>query len=68
MAHEFTHIATPEENAFIESYNSNIKIELINRHWLESLYHARMKIMKYYGINNYKRKQKSIKRINPFHL
>jgi putative transposase len=66
IAQEFTHIATPEENAFIESFHSNIARELINRCWLESLFHARMKIREYYKVYNYKRKHRSLKRKSPF--
>ena len=49
ITQEFTHIATPEENAYIESFHSNISRELLNRCWLESLFHARMKIREYIG-------------------
>jgi putative transposase len=66
ITQEFTHIATPEENAYIESFHSNISRELINRCWLESLYHARMKISEYYRIYNYKRKHRALKRKSPY--
>jgi len=66
ITQEFTHIATPEENAYIESFHSNITRELINRCWFDSIYHARMKIQEYYRIYNYKRKHRSLKRKSPF--
>ena len=62
IAQEFTHIATPEENAYIESFHSNIARELINRCWLESLYHARMNFLEYYRIYNFKRKHRALKK------
>jgi transposase InsO family protein len=66
ITQEFTHIATPEENAYIESFHSNISRELLNRCWLESLFHARMKIREYYRIYNYKRKHRALKRKSPY--
>jgi len=66
VTQEFTHIATPEENAYIASFHSNIARELINRCWMESLFHARMKIREYYRIYNYKRKHRALKRKSPY--
>jgi putative transposase len=63
---EFTHIATPEENAYIESHFSNLERELLKRNWFESLYHARMKISDYYRIYNYRRKQRALGRRSPY--
>jgi putative transposase len=65
ITQEFTHIATPEENSYIESFHSNISRELINRCWFDSIYHARLKINEYYRIYNYKRKHRSLKRKSP---
>jgi putative transposase len=66
ITQEFTHIATPEENAYIESFHSNITRELINRCWFDSIYHARLKIGEYYRIYNFKRKHRSLKRKSPY--
>jgi hypothetical protein len=66
ITQEFTHIATPEENAYIESFHSNISRELLNRCWLESLFHARMKIREYYRVYNYKRKHRALRRKSPY--
>jgi hypothetical protein len=66
VVQEFTHIATPEENAYIESLHSSLERELINRSWFDSLYHARMKIRDYYMIYNYRRKHRSLKKRSPY--
>lgn len=44
---EFTHVATPEENAYIESFHSIQQRELIDRFEFSSYYHARQHIEKY---------------------
>jgi len=37
---EFTHVATPEENAYIEALHSNLQREVIERFEFDSIYHA----------------------------
>ncbi len=37
---EFTHVATPEENAFIESYHSIVERSIERRYEFESIYDA----------------------------
>lgn len=44
---EFTHVATPEENAYIESFHSIQQRELFDRFEFSSYYHARQHIEKY---------------------
>lgn len=44
---EFTHVATPEENAYIESFHSIEQRELIDRFVFGSFYHAKQHIEKY---------------------
>jgi putative transposase len=39
---EFTHVATPEENAYIESLHSNVQREVVERYEFESIYHAQL--------------------------
>ena len=63
---EFTHIATPEENSYIESHFSSLERELLKRNWFESLYHARMKIQDYYKIYCYRRKHRALKKRSPY--
>ena len=55
---EFTHIATPEENSYIESLHSSLERKLIKRNWFENIYHARMLIHDYYQVYNFKRKHR----------
>jgi transposase InsO family protein len=45
---EFTHIATTEENAYIEALHSNVQREVLERFEFESIYHAQMIINRYY--------------------
>lgn len=63
---EFTHIATPEENSYIESHFSVLEREFLKRNWFESLFDARMKLEEYYKIYCFRRKQKALKRKSPF--
>ncbi len=44
---EFTHIATPEENAYIEAFHSIFEREVINRYVFESFYEAKVTIAAY---------------------
>lgn len=53
---EFTHIATPEENAYIEAFHSIQQRELMDRFIFSSYYQARQHIEKYmYWYNNIRR-------------
>lgn len=38
---EFTHIATPEENSYIEAFHSIVQREVIDRFEVDSFYHAK---------------------------
>lgn len=40
IAQEFTHVATPEENAFIEAYHSILERNVMQRYQFESIYDA----------------------------
>ena len=66
VVQEFTHIASPEENGFIESLFSSLEREFLNRNWFDSLYHARMRLQEYYMIYNYRRKHRSLRRRSPY--
>ncbi|MFN7688417.1 MAG: hypothetical protein ACK5OP_11860 [Sphingobacteriales bacterium] len=48
VSQEFTHVATPEENAYIEALHSIIQREVIERFEFDSLYHAKMIFNRYY--------------------
>lgn len=41
---EFTHIATPEENSYIEAFHSIVQREVIDRFEFDSFYHAKYTI------------------------
>lgn len=62
---EFTHIATPEENAYIEAFHSIQRRELIDRHSFSSYYGAKQHIEKYLPWYNCKRKHGAIVLYHP---
>lgn len=62
---EFTHVATPEENAYIEAFHSILQRELIERYEFSSFYEANQHIEKYMQWYNYERKHKKLGRITP---
>lgn len=62
---EFTHVATPEENAYIEALHSNIQREVVERFEFESIYHAQMIFNRYYEWYNKERKHGSLGRKSP---
>jgi putative transposase len=62
---EFTHVATPEENAYIEAFHSIEQTELIDRFNFSSFYDAKQHIKKYMYWYNYKRKHGAIGNITP---
>jgi len=57
---EFSHVATPEDNAYIEALHSNLQREVIDRFEFESIYHAQMVIDRYYKWYNEKRRHWSL--------
>ena len=65
VLHEFTHVATPEDNAYIEAFHSIMQRELVSRYEFESFYHADMKIAQYIFTYNYIRKHGSLARRTP---
>jgi putative transposase len=66
ICQEFTHIASPEENAFIESLYSSVERELIRRSWFDSIHQGRMQLRDYFNIYNYRRKHRSLGRRSPY--
>jgi len=62
---EFTHVATPEENAYIEALHSNVQREVVERYEFESIYHAQMIFSRYYEWYNNHRKHGSLGRKSP---
>ena len=57
---EFSHVATPEDNAYIEALHSNLQREVIDRFEFDSIYHAEMIINRYYNWYNEKRRHGSL--------
>jgi transposase InsO family protein len=62
---EFTHVATPEENSYIESFHSIMQRELIDRHHFESYYESKLHMEKYMWWYNYKRRHEQIGNVTP---
>jgi putative transposase len=57
---EFSHVATPQDNAYIEALHSNLQREVIDRFEFESIFHAQMVIDRYYKWYNEKRRHWSL--------
>jgi len=62
---EFTHVATPEENAYIEALHSNIQREVVERYEFEFIYHAQVVFTRYNEWYNNHRKHGSLGRKSP---
>jgi len=65
ISQEFSHVATPEDNAYIEALHSNLQREVIDRFEFDSIYHAQMIIDRYYKWYNEKRRHGSLKGRTP---
>jgi putative transposase len=65
---EFTHIATPEENSYIEAYHSNLDRDVIRRMEFSSFYEAKEKIRRYVLHYNSERPHRGIKMKSPDHV
>ena len=62
---EFTHIATPQEYSYIESYHGILQSELVERFELNSYYEAKLTIGKYVEFYNNKKIHGSLKMQTP---
>jgi putative transposase len=62
---EFTHVATPEENSYIEAFHSILQRELIDRFEFSSFYEAKQHLENYMQWYNYERKHRKLGRITP---
>jgi len=62
---EFSHVATPQDNAYIEALHSNIQREVVDRYEFDSIYHAQMVFDRYYKWYNEKRRHGSLGRKTP---
>lgn len=62
---EFTHIATPEENAYIEAFHSILQREVVDRFIFESGYEAKITLVDYFLFYNNKRRHRKLGFIPP---
>lgn len=62
---EFTQVANPEENAYIEALYFNMQREVVERFEFQSIYHAPMILNIYYDCYNNHRKHSSPGRNSP---
>jgi transposase InsO family protein len=62
---EFTHIATPQENSYIEAFHSIIDREVIQRFVFTDFYDARLTFEAHWEWYNHSRKHGSIGRVTP---
>jgi transposase InsO family protein len=65
ITQEFTHVATPEENAYVESLFSLVNREVIQCYEFESLYHARDVFQRYFNWHNHRRRRHALGRKSP---
>lgn len=65
ITQEFTHVATPEENSYVESLFSLVDREVIQSYEFESLYHARDVFERYFNWHNYQRRRHALDRKSP---
>jgi transposase InsO family protein len=62
---EFTHIATPEENSYIEAFHSILEHDLLQREEFASFYEAKRTITAYINHYNNHRLHRSLRFITP---
>lgn len=62
---EFTHVATPQDNSYIEALHSSIQREVVARFEFESLSHAQNVMNRYYFWYNGKRKHWALNKKSP---
>ena len=62
---EFSNVATPEDNAYIEALHSNLQREVIDRFEFDSIFHVQLVIDRYYKWYNEKRRHGSLGRKSP---
>ncbi|CAN5419172.1 hypothetical protein BH09BAC4_BH09BAC4_21180 [soil metagenome] len=62
---EFTHVATPEENSYIEAFHSILEHDVIERNVFDSYYEAKEMLGRYFSHYNHQRLHRSIGFITP---
>jgi len=65
ITHEFTHVATPEENAYAESLFSCVDRDVIQAYEFEHLHHAQDVFSRYFNHHNIKRRRHALGRKSP---
>ena len=65
ITQEFTHVATPEENSYVESLFSQVAREVIGRFEFESLYHARDVFQRYFSWHNNSKRRHALGKRSP---
>lgn len=65
ITHEFTHVATPEENSYVESLFSCVDRDVIQSYEFENLYHAKDVFERYFNHHNVKRRRHALGRKSP---
>lgn len=62
---EFSHVATPQDNPYIEGLHSIIQREVVDRFEFDSIYHAQLVFDRYYHWYNERRKHGSLSGMTP---
>lgn len=62
---EFSHVATPQDNPYIEGLHSIIQREVVDRFEFDSIYHAQLVFDRYYRWYNDRRKHGSLAGMTP---
>jgi len=65
ITHEFTHVATPEENSYVESLFSCVDRDVIQAYEFDGLFHARDVFERYFNHHNIKRRRHALGRKSP---
>ena len=65
ITQEFTHVATPEENSYVESLFSLVEREVIQSYEFESLYHAKDVFERYFSWHNNHRRRHALGKKSP---
>lgn len=62
---EFTHIATPEENSYIEAFHSIVQREVVDRFEFSSYYDAKLTMQAHLNWYNYRRRHRRLGGLTP---
>lgn len=62
---EFSHVATPQDNPYIEGLHSIIQREVVDRFEFDSIYHAQLVFQRYYQWYNERRRHGSLSGMTP---